>query len=127
MLRGSSSSRMTQTSALERRHLRALGHQVDIADSGDDGLAAAAHQTPDVVFVDFGLPGMDGVQVIDAPRAQAATDKCYVILASAVERDDLQVRVDAVLEKPFSRQDVARVMATVGFGPGPDDGPQETS
>jgi CheY-like chemotaxis protein len=43
--------------------LESLGHQVQIARSGPDGLALVQAVRPDVVLCDIGLPGMDGVEV----------------------------------------------------------------
>jgi signal transduction histidine kinase len=40
-----------------------LGHDVQVARTGPDGVALVLEQRPDVVFCDIGLPGMDGVDV----------------------------------------------------------------
>jgi signal transduction histidine kinase len=40
-----------------------LGHAVQIARTGPDGLALVTESRPDVVLCDIGLPGMDGVEV----------------------------------------------------------------
>jgi len=43
--------------------LRHLGHHVQVAHNGPDGLAAIMAFQPDVVLCDIGLPGMDGVEL----------------------------------------------------------------
>jgi len=40
--------------------LRALGHEVRVAESGAEGLRAAAEFRPQFVFLDIGMPGMNG-------------------------------------------------------------------
>lgn len=49
------------------------GHQVVFACNGIDALAAADRLDPDVVFLDIGMPGMDGYQIASALRK---LDKC---------------------------------------------------
>jgi CheY-like chemotaxis protein len=44
--------------------LRLYGHDVQVADDGPSGLAAAQANPPDVIFLDIGLPGMDGWEVV---------------------------------------------------------------
>ena len=49
-------------------NLRARGYQVDLAATGEEALKAVADQQPDVVVLDLGLPGVDGLQVIQGLR-----------------------------------------------------------
>jgi two-component system KDP operon response regulator KdpE len=49
-------------------NLRARGCQVDLAATGEEALKVAADQRPDVVVLDLGLPGIDGLQVIHGLR-----------------------------------------------------------
>jgi CheY-like chemotaxis protein len=57
--------------------LRLNGHEVSTADSGPAGLKAALSETPDVVLLDLGLPGIDGYEV--ARRIREKTDKPLLI------------------------------------------------
>jgi PAS domain S-box-containing protein len=57
--------------------LRLNGHEVSTADSGPAGLQAALCETPDVVLLDLGLPGIDGYEV--ARRIREKTDKPLLI------------------------------------------------
>jgi two-component system KDP operon response regulator KdpE len=47
-----------------RTNLRARNYEVDVAQTGEDGLELAARHRPDLVILDLGLPGIDGVEVI---------------------------------------------------------------
>jgi CheY-like chemotaxis protein len=42
--------------------LEHLGHQVLTANNGEQGIARAAAFHPDVIFLDLGMPGMDGIE-----------------------------------------------------------------
>lgn len=48
--------------------LSARAYEVVVALSGEEGLDEAAHRHPDVVLLDLGLPGIDGVDVIRGIR-----------------------------------------------------------
>ena len=48
-------------------NLRARGYDVDLAATGEDGLRLAAERHPDVVILDLGLPGIDGIEVVGRP------------------------------------------------------------
>ena len=43
--------------------LEASGYEVSQAINGPDGLTVACAQSPDLIVIDIGLPGMDGVEV----------------------------------------------------------------
>ena len=49
-------------------NLRARGYDVDLAATGEEALELARAPPPDVVVLDLGLPGIDGVEVIQGLR-----------------------------------------------------------
>ena len=49
-------------------NLRARGYDVDVAQDGERALDLVARKHPDVVVLDLGLPGIDGVEVIRGLR-----------------------------------------------------------
>jgi len=49
--------------------LASRGYAVTAADSGEAGLAVAQRERPGVVVSDLGLPGMDGIELVRALRA----------------------------------------------------------
>ena len=93
-------------------YLRRDGFEVDTAFDGEDAVRAARAVDPEIVILDLGLPGMDGVEVC---RQLRTFSDCYVIMltARAEEVDKLiglSVGADDYLTKPFSpRELVARV------------------
>jgi len=80
-------------------------HEVAFATSGAEGLDMARTCTPDVVFVDLKMPGLSGMEVLDALRSQDPTIVCVVFtgfatIASAVEA--MQHGAYDFLAKPFT-------------------------
>ena len=70
------------------RFFEKMGHLVEVAHDGVSGLNAAMRVQPDVVIVDFQLPGMDGLEIIralrkveDPPRIVMVTGHASVTLA----------------------------------------------
>jgi len=97
-------------------NLRARGYQVDLAASGEEALKAAAHQQPDVVVLDLGLPGIDGLQVIHGLRGWT---RVPIIVLSVREREAdkvaaLDAGADDFVTKPFGINELlARLRAAV--------------
>jgi two-component system, OmpR family, response regulator MprA len=97
-----------------RRFLRQEGHDVRTATDGDGALPAAAEFVPDLVILDLGLPGLDGVEVCRKLRAEG--DVPILILTARTELEDrvegLDSGADDYLVKPFERQELlARIRA----------------
>jgi DNA-binding response OmpR family regulator len=93
-------------------YLAREGFAVTIEADGDRAVARIRELKPDIVILDLGLPGMDGVEVCRVLRT--FTD-CYVLMLTArTEEIDkligLSVGADDYMTKPFSpRELVARV------------------
>lgn len=75
------------------------------ASNGEDGLVAAARVLPDIIIMDVGLGGMNGVEVMTELRASAATRGIPVILVtgSDIARHVLKgAQAARVLQKPLA-------------------------
>ena len=85
--------------------------------SGDDALARARKQPFDLVILDVMLPGMSGLEVCRALRADSMTNAIPIIMVTArAEETDriigLDIGADDYLAKPFSPNElVARIRA----------------
>lgn len=100
--------------AMLRRSLGLAGHQVQVAGDGEAGLKAALAEDPDLVILDWMLPGMDGLSV--CRRLRAASDVPILMLTAkdAVENRvaGLKTGADDYLVKPFALEELqARVEA----------------
>ena len=65
-----------------------LGHDVDLAYDGVAGLDAARRLKPDVIFVDLGLPQMDGIELVRQLRADPLLPDALIIAISGSGRDE---------------------------------------
>ena len=86
-----------------RTNLSARGYEVDAAPDGETALDLAARHRPDVVILDLGLPGIDGLDVIRGLRAWTAVP-IIVLSARAQEPEKiaaLDAGADDYVTKPF--------------------------
>jgi DNA-binding response OmpR family regulator len=82
------------------------GHTVRVAADGKAGLVAFEKFKPDVVLLDWMMPDMSGLDVLDQIKARGWRSAVRVVLVTAKvqERDMIrgwQAGVDAYLSKPF--------------------------
>ncbi len=63
--------------------LRLHGLEVDVAYGGPEGLAAAKATAPSVIFLDIGMPVMDGYQVATALRSDEAFRGVKIVALTA--------------------------------------------
>ena len=97
-----------------RRSLRNEGYEARTAADGPSGLAAAAEFNPDLLILDLGLPGMDGIEVCRRFREQGDVPILMLTARSEVEDrvEGLDSGADDYLVKPFERQELlARIRA----------------
>ena len=108
-------------------NLRARGFQVDLADSGEQALELAAKHRPDVVVLDLGLPGIDGVEVVRGLRGW--TDVPIVVLsvrnAEADKVEALDAGADDYVTKPFGMDELLARMRAALRRAAPADTPEE--
>ena len=112
------------------------GWRAHLTESGDDALASVRRNPVDLVVLDVMLPGLSGLEVCRALRADKTTAAIPIIMLTArAEESDriigLEIGADDYISKPFSPNElVARVRAlmrrskrtepsgsTLAFGP----------
>jgi DNA-binding response OmpR family regulator len=99
---------------LLRGYLEREGYEVSEACDGETGLEAAREKSPDLVVLDWMLPGLDGMEVLRELRR--FSDAYVIMLTARAEEVDrivgLSAGADDYLTKPFSPGElVARVRA----------------
>jgi two-component system response regulator MprA len=97
-----------------RRGLIFEGYKVLLASDGPTGLSAARDQPPDLVILDWMLPGLDGLEVCRRLRAAASTPILMLTAKDAVPDRvaGLDAGADDYLVKPFAFDELlARVRA----------------
>lgn len=78
------------------RRLKRRGYEVAIAVDGEEGLAKARSESPDLILMDMSLPVLDGWQATSQLKADEATRSIPVIALTAhAMSDDRQKALDA--------------------------------
>ena len=101
---------------LARDYLEHAGFVVLTAGDGPSAVQSARVRHPDLIVLDLGLPGLDGLEVMRSVRAAGSTP-IVVLTARDTELDKLlglELGADDYVTKPFSpRELVARVRAVL--------------
>jgi DNA-binding response OmpR family regulator len=105
-----------QIAQIATDYLRHAGFEVIMAGDGARALDLARARRPDLVVLDLGLPGLDGLDVARTLRRESNVP--IIILTARVEESDrllgLELGADDYVTKPFSpRELVARVKAVL--------------
>ena len=82
------------------------GYDVVLANSGQEGLAAVERESPDLVFLDIKMPGIDGLEVLTRLRAQNESLPVVMVSAHGTAATALEAgRLGAFrfIEKPLSK------------------------
>jgi PAS domain S-box-containing protein len=92
-----------------------VGHRVVAVQSGEEALAQAALERPDVVMIDIQMPGMDGLEVIRRLRAAPASATVPIVAVTALSLPEdrercLAAGADSYLTKPVSLQELQRTV-----------------
>lgn len=87
--------------------LRSLGHELEMAEDGEEALEMATANPPDLVLLDVQMPGLDGFEVLRFLRTRPATAHVKVVMltADAQAADKLrgaELGANGYVVKPFS-------------------------
>ncbi len=95
------------------------GYRVRVTGDGDEALAMAEEEAPDLVILDWMIEGTSGIEVLRRLRRGKGTEHVPIIMLTAREAEDDRIRgldtgADDYLTKPFSpRELLARVSAVL--------------
>ncbi len=115
-----------EAAAYVRRALTEVGHTVDLATEGRDGLMLAAAEPYDVIVLDRMLPRIDGLAILRTIRASGV--KTPVLLLTALGGIDdrvegLEAGGDDYLVKPFAIAELLARVNALARRPPPQDAP----
>lgn len=89
-------------------NLKSRGYKVVLATTGPAALAQAAQSHPDVVVLDLGLPGMDGLDVISGLRGW--TEVPIIVLSARKDESQKVIALDLgandYITKPFGMDEL---------------------
>jgi len=98
-----------------RLYLEQAGFVVTLSPTGTDALPSFRREHPDLVVLDLGLPGMDGLDVAREIRHEGNTP--IIMLTARSEEADkligLELGADDYVTKPFSPREVVARVRTV--------------
>jgi CheY-like chemotaxis protein len=98
--------------------LRLWGYEVRVVHDGVQAVVAAAAFRPEVVFLDIGLPGLDGYEVARQLRAGGANRLLLVAMTGWGQANDRrrsrEAGFDHHLVKPVDPAEVQRLLASSG-------------
>jgi len=105
-----------QIATIAKDYLTRAGFSVAVAADGATGLEMARQKRPDLIVLDLGLPGLDGLELARAVRRES--DVPIIMLTARVDEADrlrgFEVGADDYITKPFSpRELVARVSSVL--------------
>lgn len=108
--------------------LGAKGHEVFLALTGEEGLAALALRSPDLVVLDLGLPDIDGLELCHHIRGFSDVP---VIVLSATDLEDRKVAAldggaNDYVTKPFGMAELEARIRTALRHAGPPPVPEAT-
>src|SRR5204863_6594567 len=99
--------------------LELLGHRVRIAGSGGEAINIAREFAPEVIFLDIGLPDIDGHSVARRLREDERTRHAGLIALTGYGQAEDEARAreagfDLHLKKPAEPEELSRALATAG-------------
>ena len=104
-------------SLLLRYNLESEGYEVEVCDRGDDADTRLKESAPDLLILDWMLPGLSGIELCRRLRARPETERLPIIMLTARGEESERIRglstgADDYVVKPFSTPELmARVRA----------------
>jgi len=103
------------------------GYQVATAEDWADIAGAAMKANPDVLLMDYFLPGTDGGKILMALRSTPGYEHISIIMTSGMDREDecLEAGADAFLLKPYSPDHLLETIRDLSRIDGKNNSPEK--
>jgi signal transduction histidine kinase len=96
--------------------LQILGHTTSLAHEGRGAIDLALRERPDILFLDIGLPGLNGYEVCRSLRDLGLTRELIVAITGYGQENDRQLAMEAGFDqhlvKPVRLETIERLLAT---------------
>lgn len=97
-----------------KQTLEEYNYEIVVVDDGFAALEYCQNNSPDIIFLDITLPGIDGLEVCQRLRSSESTSKIPIIAVTAHVSDNWDMKTkevgfDAYIKKPFSKGDIADI------------------
>lgn len=108
------------TRSILRRMLEQLGYEVHEAGDGRDALGVLDRESPfDLALVDWNMPVMDGLQFVQAVRAEGGHDGPLLVMVTTEGDTDhmiqaLEAGADEYVMKPFTASVIREKLRLLG-------------
>lgn len=102
---------------LARVHLEGAGYGVELAASGEEGVAKAIALTPAAILLDYAMPGVSGRDTLKRIRANRATAQVPVLVLTAWASDEDAREMKSLgagwMEKPVRAEVLVEAMGSL--------------
>ncbi len=97
------------------------GHNVMVANCGQEGMARAKDFQPDIIVLDVNMPGIDGFTVLENLKKNEKTNKIPVLMATINDKgSDIEKGIllgaEKYMVKPFSIDSLEEAINKYGNG-----------
>lgn len=84
------------------------------ADNGEDALETITKESPELVFLDVMMPGLNGFEVCDAVKHALGMKEVYIVMLTAKgqvfdKRRGMDVGADVYITKPFNPDEILKM------------------
>jgi len=96
--------------------LENLGVDVVQAQDGESAIESATHHLPNIIFMDYCMPGMNGIEAMREIRRIHPNVKVVIVTASALEQEMQTVRESScnmAIKKPFRIEEIVGSLANL--------------
>jgi signal transduction histidine kinase len=103
-----------------QKMLSLLGHQVDLAFGGQEGLLRFSEKDYDLIFTDMGMPDLSGLEVAKAIKEKSPSIPLLLVTGWGDQVDPLQAKqfgIRTVIAKPFRMGEIIQAMREATLPP----------
>jgi two-component system chemotaxis response regulator CheY len=98
------------------------GFHLEEAGDGEEALSSASSLRPEIVFLDYDMPRLDGIETCRRLRSDPVTADAHIVMLTAMSGDAAaesarDAGADLYLTKPFSPLHLLRLVDEIGGSP----------